>query len=78
MRRAEDSGADLWTVFNRAQEALIRGGNEYVSRTVNAETGVERRRVLQARPVNGIDRNVGLNQALWTLGAEMARLKAAA
>jgi hypothetical protein len=77
VRRPEDTGNDLWTVFNRAQEALIRGGNKYTSRNVNAETGAVSQRRLEARPVRGIDRNVGLNQALWTLGAEMAKLKAA-
>lgn len=65
-RRAFDQSNDLWTVFNRAQEGLMRGGQRYVS-----DTGRRQR----ARPVVAIDKNVGLNQALWTLGAEMAKLK---
>lgn len=64
-RRQSDTSNDLWTVFNRAQEGLIRGGQRYVSN--------QRRNTTRA--VTGIDQNVKLNQALWTLGAEMARLK---
>jgi hypothetical protein len=67
-RRHDDRSPDLWTVFNRAQESLIRGGQRYVS------TG---QRQMTTRAVKSIDKNVGLNQALWTLGAEMAKLKAA-
>jgi hypothetical protein len=67
-RRIEDRSNDLWTVFNRAQEGIIRGGQHYVSATNRRQT---------ARAVQGIDKNVGLNQALWTLGAEMAKLKGA-
>lgn len=78
VRRREDHGSDLWTVFNRTQEALIRGGNGYTSRTVNADTGDVRLRNQTSREVKGIDQNVGLNRALWTLGAEMAKLKQAA
>jgi hypothetical protein len=77
-RRASDQANDLWTVFNRAQESLIRGGNRYVSRNVNQETGRVTIRRQDSRPVRSIDNNVGLNQALWTLGAEMAKLKGVA
>ena len=74
VRRAADQSNDLWTVFNRAQEAIIRGGQTYISHPQNGE----RARRLATRPVKEIDRNVGLNQALWTLGEEMARIKQAA
>jgi hypothetical protein len=76
--RVQDTSNDLWTVFNRAQEHLLRGGNRYISRNVNQETGRVTVRHLESRPVASLDRNVGLNQALWTLGEEMAKLKAAA
>lgn len=72
-RRQEDTGRDLWTAYNVAQEAVIRGGNMTVTR--NAETG--RTRHGRARPVNGIDQTTTLNRALWTLAAKMAELKAA-
>lgn len=71
VRRDEDSGADLWRTFNRAQETLIRGGIRVETR--NPETYRLRRGT--ARPVNSIDGNVGLNQALWTLATEMAKIK---
>lgn len=74
VRRQADAGNDLWSVFNRAQEGLIRGGQSYVSHNPTTH----RERILRSRPVGSIDRNVGLNQALWTLGEEMAKLKLAA
>ena len=71
-RREADRDPTLWNVFNRAQESLLRGGQRYV--TQGSETTRARR--LRVRPVNSIDKDVGLNQALWTLAAEMAKLKA--
>jgi hypothetical protein len=68
-RRWGDAGSDLWSVFNRAQESLIRGGLEGRSATGRRQ---------RTRPVQGIDQNVGLNRALWTLAEGMKNLKAAA
>jgi hypothetical protein len=67
-RRHDDTGADLWSTFNRVQENLVRGG--LPSRSANG-------RRLRTREVTGISQNVALNRALWTLADEMARLKAA-
>ena len=53
---------DLWTVLNRVQENVMRGGQEGVRRALNGS-----RRRTTVRPVNGIDFNVALNRALWTL-----------
>lgn len=72
-RRSVDTGNDLWTVWNRAQEGLIRGGQRYVTQAASGQ----RARRQTTRAVTGIDQNVKLNQALWTLGAEMAKLKGA-
>lgn len=67
-RRGEDRGDDLWRTFNRAQEHLIRGG----------QAGRRRDgRVTHTRAVTGLDQGIGLNRALWTLAAEMRRLRAA-
>lgn len=66
-RRQADVAPTLWNVFNRAQEALLKGGQRHYSATGRRQT---------VRPVNSIDKDVGLNQALWTLGEEMAKLKA--
>lgn len=69
-RRTGDTGADLWSTFNRVQENLVRGG----IRTLNKANPFENRR---AREVKGIAENVKLNQALWTLAEEMGWLKSA-
>jgi hypothetical protein len=66
-RRLEDTGPSLWTTFNRVQENLLQGG--LVGRSAH-----NRRQTTRA--VAGIDQNVKLNRALWTLANEMKRLKA--
>ena len=67
-RRYADEGADLWTTFQRTQENLVRGG----LRTQNTQ------RRARTRAVAGIDQNVSLNRALWTLAEGMGKLKAQA
>ena len=69
-RRREDVGQGLWSTFNVIQENMIRGGLD--GRRTNAEGRIRRS---QTRAVNGIDQNVGLNRALWTLAEGMQRLK---
>ncbi len=69
-RRYEDRGSSLWTTFNVIQENVIRGGLH--GRKRNAEGRIRRSR---SRPINGIDQNVTLNRALWTLAEGMQRLK---
>lgn len=68
-RRIDDRAPDLWTTFNRVQENVIRGG----IRGRNANGGR-----MSTRAVTGIDQDVKLNRALWTLADEMRKLKAAA
>lgn len=67
--RYEDKANDLWTTFNTVQENLIRGGLR--GRSVDANG---RRRRVTTRAVKGIDGNVRLNRALWTLTEQMAKL----
>lgn len=67
--RPEDTASDLWTTFNRVQENLVRGGQR--GRDANA-------RRFTVRPIKGIDGDVKLNRALWTLTERMAELKKAA
>jgi hypothetical protein len=71
-RRREDVGQSLWQTFNVIQENLIRGG-------INGrrQTSDGRIRRSRTRAINGIDQNVGLNRALWTLAEGMQRLKTA-
>ncbi|MEE4016066.1 DUF932 domain-containing protein [Roseibium sp. FZY0029] len=69
-RRTGDRENDLWTTFNVVQENAIRGGLEARFRD---EHGRLRRST--SRAVKGIDQDVKLNKALWTLSEKMADLK---
>ncbi|MBH1856612.1 DUF945 domain-containing protein [Stenotrophomonas maltophilia] len=66
-RRFDDRRPDLWSVFNRTQENLTKGGLH--GRSANG-------RRQQTRPVQGIDSDVRLNRALWLLADGMRQLKA--
>jgi hypothetical protein len=61
-RRREDYSDDLWTVYQRVQENLIKGGLQ--ARTA---TGKQTR----SRAVTGIDGDVKLNRALWVMTENM-------
>ncbi|MFC6447726.1 DUF932 domain-containing protein [Shinella zoogloeoides] len=69
-RRHEDAGQSVWSTFNVIQEHLTKGGLRG-----RRQTSDGRIRRTQTRAVNGIDQNVGLNRALWTLAEGMQRLK---
>ncbi|MDA7418118.1 DUF932 domain-containing protein [Xenophilus arseniciresistens] len=66
-RRFDDRRPDLWSVFNRTQENLTKGGLS--GRAANG-------RRQQTRPVQGIDSDIRLNRALWLLADGMRQLKA--
>lgn len=51
--RTADSGNDLWTTFNVAQENILRGGYDRSKR--------------KTRTVNNIRENLRINQELWAL-----------
>jgi hypothetical protein len=70
-RRSADTGADLWSTFNVAQEHLMRGGDQYVHRSENG-----RRSHRSTGEIRSIDDTSRLNRALWTLSQGMADLKA--
>jgi hypothetical protein len=61
-RRTEDVGDDLWRVYNRCQEHLLRGG---LSR--RSATG----RLTRTRRISSIRRDVQLNSQLWDLAAQV-------
>jgi hypothetical protein len=65
-KRWADNGTDLWTTFNVVQENLIKGGV-----SGRATTG----RRMTTRGVGGVNENVKLNRALWTLADGLANLK---
>lgn len=60
-RRDEDKPNDLWHVFNRVQENIIRGG---------ATTTTEEGRSVQTKGIGRIERDVQVNTALWGLAVE--------
>ncbi|HFT7071877.1 TPA: DUF932 domain-containing protein [Pseudomonas aeruginosa] len=66
-RRFDDRRPDLWSVFNRIQENMVKGG-------LTARTSNGRRQ--RTREVQGIDQNLRLNRALWMLADGMRQLKA--
>lgn len=71
-RRYNDNGNDLYSTFNRIQENTVRGGVRGLDRGADGTQAVRR---IRTREVTGIDQNVTLNKALWTLGERMAELK---
>ena len=61
--RWQDQQNDLWTVYNRVQENMMKGGVPGRSATGRRTT---------TRAVGGVNENVKLNKALWTLSARKA------
>lgn len=72
-RRSADVRSDLWTVFNTAQENIIRGGLPYVQRDDQGRRVAMRR----TREIRGVDQNTNLNRALWALAEQMREIKTA-
>lgn len=65
-RPEERTKKDLWSLFNKVQENMIKGGLH--GRGING-------RKMRTRGVKAIDKDRKLNQALWVLAEEMAKLK---
>jgi len=66
-RYQDDHRTDLWGTFNIVQENMMKGG----VRGYNSKS----ERWTSTRAVKSIDRNHGLNKALFTLAEEMMKLK---
>lgn len=64
-RRYEDRQDDLWTIYQRLQENLLKGG--LPGRTAQGKR-------THTRAVNGIDGDVKLNRALWVMAENMMDL----
>ena len=60
--RPQDSKNDLWTVFNRLQERMIRGSFNYVT---------TKNKTRKARPVKNIDQDIKLNQEIFQAAYNM-------
>ena len=78
-RRMEDTRSDLWTTFNRAQEAVIRGGMDVTLRrnlhvadgTVDGVT-IESTTTRRATAIRGALKQMRLNQGIFAIASEYA------
>ena len=68
-RRTADQGNDLWHVFNRVQENLIRGGQDGLTAT---------KRKTKVRSVSSIGADLDVNSRLWSLAMQVVIGKASA
>lgn len=64
-KRREDQGNDLWSVYNRVQEHVMRGG-------VAGRRSDNRRTT--TRSVSAVNQTMRLNKGLWTINQEMDRI----
>jgi len=61
IRRQEDSGNDLWSIFNRVQENMLQGGTLIVTPKDNGSV-----RRSRSRSIRSIEQNLEVNKMLWT------------
>lgn len=61
VRRAGDEGNNLWSVFNRVQEAMVRGG---------FRVEVEGKRANKLRPIKAFEKDMTVNQKLFDMALE--------
>ncbi|NBO53412.1 MAG: DUF932 domain-containing protein [Actinobacteria bacterium] len=71
-RRNADLGGDLWTVFNRGQEAILRGGIEVTLRRDPLPDGTEVLSTRRAPGIRGSLKQLRLNQDLFAIASEFA------
>ncbi len=71
-RFTESNKNDLFTVFNVAQENLIKGGVQGYTKDKRGRT-----KRITTRAIQSIDQNTALNRALWTLAEKMMQLRGA-
>lgn len=70
VKRKEDLNENLWTVFNRCQESLIRGGIKYQKTQIN-EDGSRKIKHLRTRAVRSPSTSLELNKKLWDATTEL-------
>ena len=68
VQRDEDEAPTLWNVFNRVQEAIIRGG----IKGSNKVTG----KTFTSKAITAIDANLKINKELFATAQMIADLKA--
>jgi len=73
IRRSGDMGQDLYTVFNRVQESVIKGGIRYTKKIEKFNTALNGDKVYigtdykngTTRAVTNIKKSIDLNKAIW-------------
>jgi hypothetical protein len=63
-RRVEDEANTVWTVFNRIQENIVRGGIEFKSKASG--------RQFSTRGLTHIGRSIDMNRQLWAVAEKLA------
>jgi len=61
VKRREDAQSDLWTVYNRIQENIMRGGAPILSVTDKNPTG----KIRNASAIRSPKASIDINQRLW-------------
>lgn len=69
-QRAEDTGSDLWTSFNRVQERVLRGGMDVTLRKM--AVGGEITTTRKATAIRGAMKQLRLNESLFQIAESFA------
>lgn len=62
--RREDAAPDLYSVYNRVQEKIIKGGFQHVGMTGKAKA---------TRAISNFRLDISINQKLWSLASEYSK-----
>ena len=66
--RVEDINNDAWTIFNRVQESVLRGGIHILGNTTRRGRKMEAYK--KSKALTSIKQNVDINRALWDIAQE--------
>jgi len=65
LKRQADDRSDLWTYYNRVQEAVIRGGIEYETASYDKDNGRYNFITRKTREVKSVDKIIKLNEQVF-------------
>jgi hypothetical protein len=68
--RQDDTAQDLYTVFNLAQERLIRGQVQYKVTQKN-EQGIDVIKDVTLRKLGSISKQIKLNKEAWNIASQL-------
>ena len=74
VRRNGDQGQDLYTVLNRVQESVIRGGIKYKKNTEIVDRFGNKIKTVKkgtTKKITAIDKSIELNKQLWSNAMEL-------